>query len=61
MNIHWNFFAMSHSKGPVNGIGGTVKRYVWTAVKQRKEIVASSFVKVAGGHRSVSLKLLYPI
>ena len=58
MNIHWNFFATSHGKGPVDGIGGAVKRYVSTAVKQRKEIVvnrASSFVEVAGS-RSVSLK-----
>ena len=37
MNIHLNFFAMSHGKGYVDGIGGAVKRYVWTAVKQRKE------------------------
>lgn len=32
INIHWNFFATSHGKGPVDGIGGAVKRYVWTAV-----------------------------
>ena len=24
--IDWSFFATSHSKGPVNGVGGTVKR-----------------------------------
>ena len=58
MNIHWNFFATSHGKGPVNGIGGAVKQYVWTAVKQRKEIVVnrtSSFVEVAGGMPQVSV------
>ena len=35
IHIHWNFFATSHGKGPVDGIGGAVKRYVWTAAKQR--------------------------
>ena len=40
------FFATSHGKGPVDGIGGSVKRHVWTAVKTRKVIVndAASFV-----------------
>ena len=50
LNIHWNFFATSHGKGPVDGIGGAVKRYVWTAVQQRKEAVvnrSSAFVEVA--------------
>ena len=41
-------------------IGGAVKRYVWTAVKQRKEIVVNStcsFVEAAGAcHVSLSLK-----
>lgn len=55
MKIHWNFFATSHGKGPVDGIGGAVKQYVWTAVKQRKVNRASSFVEVAGGMRQVSV------
>ena len=58
MNIHWNLFATSHGKGPVDGIGGIVKRYVWIAVKQMKEIVvnrASSFVEVAVGMPQVSV------
>ena len=46
IKILWNFFATSHGKGPVDGIGGSVKRHVWTAVKTRKVIVnnAASFV-----------------
>ena len=28
VNIQWNFFATSHGKGPVDGIGGAVKRKV---------------------------------
>ena len=30
IKILWNFFATSHGKGPVDGIGGSVKRHVWT-------------------------------
>ena len=33
IEITWNFFATSHSKGPVDGIGGAVKRLVWIAVR----------------------------
>lgn len=31
-NIEWNFFATSHGKGPVDGIGGSLKRQVRQAV-----------------------------
>ena len=31
--LKWNFFATSHGKGVVDGIGGTVKRAVWRHVK----------------------------
>jgi hypothetical protein len=33
--LQWNFFAASHGKGPVDGVGGTVKRVVWKAIKTR--------------------------
>ena len=46
LQITWNCFATSHGKGPVDGIGGAVKRQEWTSVKARKLIVcdAKSFV-----------------
>lgn len=31
--VECNFFASSHGKGAMDGIGNTVKRNVWTAVK----------------------------
>ncbi|CAF2088960.1 unnamed protein product, partial [Rotaria magnacalcarata] len=33
-NIHlsWHFFATSHGKGVVDGIGGTGKHLVWSAI-----------------------------
>lgn len=29
IKIHWHFFATSHGKGVIDGIGGTVKAAVW--------------------------------
>ena len=40
--IDWSFFATAHGKGPVDGVGGTVKRAVWRRVLQRKALVNSS-------------------
>ena len=48
--ILWHYFATSHGKGAVDGIGGTVKRTVWNAVSTRKvQSVpsAKSFANVA--------------
>ena len=36
----WNFFATSHGKGAVDGIGGTIKRIVWQLIKSRQCIVS---------------------
>jgi hypothetical protein len=35
-SLTWSFFASSHGKGPVDGIGGTAKRLVWRAIQTRK-------------------------
>ena len=35
LSIQWHFFATSHGKGVVDGLGGTVKRVVWDAVLTR--------------------------
>lgn len=45
----WNFFATSHGKGAVDGVGGAVKRGVWRSVKSRKTVVnsASDFFQCA--------------
>ncbi|GFQ94994.1 retrovirus-related Pol polyprotein from transposon TNT 1-94 [Trichonephila clavata] len=42
IHLEWNFFAASHGKGAVDGIGGSVKRSVWIVVKFRKNIVNSA-------------------
>ena len=33
LKLTWNFFAISHEKGVVDGLGGTVKRAVWRHVR----------------------------
>lgn len=42
VKIKWSFFATSHGKGPVDGIGGAAKRFVWDAVRLRKHSVKSA-------------------
>lgn len=45
--IYWNYFATSHGKGCVDGIGATVKKRVRRRIDSRKEIVncTSDFVR----------------
>ncbi|GBN98594.1 hypothetical protein AVEN_169698-1 [Araneus ventricosus] len=55
VNIIWNYFATFHGKGPVDGIGGSLKRQVFNQVKKRKCLVvnAADFLqaaKVAGAN-----------
>ena len=38
-SLNWNFFATSHGKGAVDGIGGTVKRNVWLETLSRQAVV----------------------
>lgn len=48
--ISWHYFATSHRKGAVDGVGGTVKRTVWSAVSTKKVqsvTSAKSFADVA--------------
>lgn len=49
IKIKWNFFAISHGKGPLDGIGGTLKRVVFDQVKRRRCQVtdAATFVEAA--------------
>lgn len=42
-HLEWNFFAASHGKGAVDGIGGTVKRLAWMGVKSRKVILNTAY------------------
>ena len=48
-DIIWNYFATSHGKSPVDGIGGALKRLVRNKVMRREAIVinAEQFAKAA--------------
>jgi hypothetical protein len=47
--VDWSFFATSHGKGPVDGVGGTVKRAVWRRILRGQVVVnfAKDFADVA--------------
>ena len=51
ISIRWNYFATSHGKGPVDGVGAIVKRFVTQRIITRKFIVqdVDSFLKAADG------------
>ena len=38
-SLDWSFFGTAHGKGPVDGVGGTVKRAVWRRILQEKVVV----------------------
>lgn len=38
IKLTWHFFATSHGKGVVDGIGGTAKRVVWTRIRAGAEV-----------------------
>lgn len=40
--LDWSFFATAHGKGPIDGIGGTVKRAVWRRVLQGNVVISSA-------------------
>ena len=39
ITIRWNYFASSHGKGPVDGVGAIIKRFVTQKIMTRKSIV----------------------
>lgn len=57
--ITWNYFATSHGKGPVDGIGGSVKRQVWQSVKRGTLVQnAVTFVETASKVSNVKVVLM---
>ena len=51
ITIKWNYFATSHGKGPVDGVGGILKQFVTSKIMQRKAQVhnVDYFAKVTEG------------
>jgi hypothetical protein len=48
LKLSWHFFATSHGKGVVDGLGGTVKRLVWQQIlaKQGRCTNAADFINI---------------
>ena len=60
LRICWNFFATSHGKGPVDGIGGVVQRMARQKVIQRKVYItnAASFYDASNSESNVKVFLI---
>ena len=55
ITIQWNFSATSHGKGPVDGVGATVKREAWTKVRSRQNVINNldEFVSAVSGIKNI--------
>jgi hypothetical protein len=42
VTVSWHFFVTSHGEGVVDGVGGTIKREVWTTCKPGQHVVSSA-------------------
>lgn len=59
-HFEWNFFATSHGKGAVDGIGAVVKRKVWQAVKANNIILPDAFAFYECARKIIKgVRLLY--
>ncbi|CAF4753334.1 unnamed protein product, partial [Rotaria sp. Silwood2] len=48
IELTWNYFATSHGKGVVDGLGGTIKRLAYRAILSGQQCSsAAQFVKIA--------------
>lgn len=58
--LEWNFFATSHGKGAVDGVGAVVKRKVWEVVRTTNIVLhtASDFYKCANQHLA-NINMMY--
>ena len=55
----WNFFATSHGKGTVDGIGGHVKRLVFTACKTGSHISGAESFATEACKRVNAIKVMF--
>lgn len=58
--IEWNYFASSHGKGAVDGVGAVLKRKVWQMTKTKKLLLhnAFDFYECAKNHVS-GIRIMY--
>lgn len=60
IKITWSYFAAQHGKGVVDGLGATVKKWVWSRVRTRKTVVtnASEFADACDGSKIQVIKTI---
>jgi len=57
--LEWNFSATSHGKGAVDGVVGSVKRFVWRRVMADKVVVDSAQEFYQAAHLCPNISLLW--
>ena len=62
VTFDWNFFATSHGKGAVDGIGAIVKSFAWKQIKAKQAVIscAQDFVTALTNRLKVQLIHLTP-
>ena len=59
LKVTWNFFATSHGKGAVDGIGGNVKRLVWNAVRAGAFVTNAQSCATEAANRVHGTNIIY--
>ena len=59
IKVVWNFFATSHGKGVVDGIGGHVKRLVWIASMTGTRVINSETFADIAASRAPNIKVMH--
>lgn len=59
INATWNFFATSHGKGTVDGIGGHVKRMVFSSMKTGTFINDAKSFAAEASRRSTAISVMF--
>lgn len=59
VKCNWNFFATSHGKGAVDGIGGMIKHLVWNNIKSRKITIHDAKEFAAAAQNLVKTTIIF--
>lgn len=59
IKIHWHYFASSHGKGVVDGIGGTVKSAVWRRAKAGKTMRCAKDFADTAAEACPKIRIIY--
>ena len=57
--MRWHFFATSHGKGAVDGVGATIKSYAWRQMKANKVCIVNNAADFANLVSHTSIRVLF--